>query len=282
MDPTEYESVVAGRGALTSWLVKFSRADDHLHWLRAEMEWLQREQAAHLFDSKADPASEDVVIYAERPDPIPLRWQAVVGDCIQNLRSSLDHVVWRLAEVALNGQAPPHTTEFPIFTTRKLYARDSERKIGSLRPETKALIESLQPYNAGYKALWTLHELSRRDKHRALLLTALVLNGAQIRLHTTTIDFTETIPIGPLIAGAEIGRIPHNIAMRAIQESAQSNVDMKVDLPTGIAFNEPDLFTGHPDVLGTLATIQATVADAIDRMQGEFGIPNFRFPPGRT
>jgi hypothetical protein len=275
----DYEAEIAGRGATGSWHVKFLRARDHLQWLDTELQWLEREQAAHLFATQTDPYTHDVVIKVERPDPLPLRWQAVVGDCLQNFRHSLDHVVWRLAQLALDGQQLPLTTEFPIFIDAEKFTADKARKIGSLRPETQTLIETLQPYNAGYEPLWTLHELARRDKHRALLLAARVLTGGHITIRGGAQSYTESMIPGPLIAGTEVARIPASLI--ATVSAPGGKMEMEHHLPSVVAFDEPEVFpAGYIGVLPTLRTIENTVARTIDTLQRAFGIPNFGFPPG--
>jgi hypothetical protein len=270
----DYEAEIAGRGATASWHVKYYRARDHLQWLDTELQWLEREQAAHLFTPKIKADSSDVVMQVDRPDPLPLRWQAVIGDCLQNFRHSLDHIVWRLAQLALgDGQQPPLTTEFPIFIDPERYTSDAARKIGSLRPETQTLIETLQPYHAGNEPLWTLHELARRDKHRALLLAARVMEGGHITVRSEAGVHTETLAPGPLIAGTEVGRIP------ASALNTEGKMEVEHHLPSVVAFDEPDVFDGYVGVLATLRTIERATAATIDSLQGEFGIPRFRFLP---
>jgi hypothetical protein len=251
-----------------------------LEWLDSELKWLEREQAAHLFAAKADPGTDDIVIEVDRPDPIPLRWRSVVGDCLQCFRHSLDHVVWRLAELVVGeGNEPPLTTEFPIFIDPDLYARDKMRKIGSLRPETQTLIETLQPYNTGYESLWTLHELARRDKHRALLITARVLEGGHFTLRGAAHSYSEAVIPGPLVAGTQVARIP--AATLGTIAAPGGKVQVEHHLPSVVAFHEPDVFPAYTGVLATLRDISRVVADTIDQLQSMFGIPSFRFPHGR-
>ena len=274
-DVRDYEAELASRGALTSWAVKYYRARDHLQWLDAELLWLEREQAGHLFAAELEDGTGDIVVKVDRPDPIPLRWHAIVGDCVQSYRHALDHVIWRLAIVALDGKKPPTTTEFPIFNDRDLFTRDAPRKIGCLRPETQALIKGLQPYEGGDQALWTLHELSRRDKHRALLIGARVLDGGHFTIRTEHGVYTQSPVPGPLVAGTEVARIP------APLYTAASKMEMEQDLPPVVAFDEPAVFPSYVGVMDTLRRIDTAVIDTLNRVQAEFNVPNLRIPtPG--
>src|SRR5581483_7814217 len=47
-----------------------------------------------------------------------------------------------------------------------------DRKVQGIDPGAVRLIESLQPYNGGNDALWTLAELDNFDKHRLLVVAA--------------------------------------------------------------------------------------------------------------
>jgi hypothetical protein len=106
----------------------------------------------------------------------------VVGDCVQNLRSSLDHLVFALAEKHSGplSEEDARACQFPIIRdeTRKgqtgagpsvFQNNVLPRDIKDLSPAAQTIIE-MQPYKLGtaYKThfLWELGELSNTDKHR--------------------------------------------------------------------------------------------------------------------
>jgi hypothetical protein len=97
----------------------------------------------------------------------------LVGDCLYNLRSALDHLIWQL--VLCN---PPHRPSrknmFPICTSPALF--DEQLKKGRLKgvPESAvALIKGLQPNDTRDHPLFVLDYLHNIDKHRELnLITA--------------------------------------------------------------------------------------------------------------
>jgi hypothetical protein len=131
-----------------------------------------------------DAGEATVRAYFKTPHPIH-DLGTLIGECVHNLRSALDQLAWQLAIVAGN-DPPPKTTEFPIFLDREKFHALGKNgkptrasglfKMRSLDPDSQALIENMQPYHAGDShPLWVLHELSKTDKHRFTLATALAV-----------------------------------------------------------------------------------------------------------
>jgi hypothetical protein len=110
----------------------------------------------------------------------PAAIRLLIGDCVHNLRSALDNLIYELL-VARHGDPPPtkfvEYSEFPIFS-QPMSAKARKRRIGGIAPVVRTIIEGLQPYNRGQKfasdPLWVLHELSRIDKHRLPLVVLMV------------------------------------------------------------------------------------------------------------
>jgi hypothetical protein len=106
-------------------------------------------------------------VIREKP---PVQWSPLIGECLYNLRSSLDHIAWALA----GGQGDK--TAFPVFTDRSNYARITPgQHLRYVRKDAHAFIESLQPYHhlqgAKNSMLYLLDRLTNDDKHRELLGT---------------------------------------------------------------------------------------------------------------
>ena len=99
------------------------------------------------------------------PDVIPL----LVGDCLYNFASALDHLVWQL--VLSNGNIPDEKNEFPIFDCPSKYKAGKQRRLNGVSQSAVAIIDGLQPYNTGNPALSRLRILSNTDKHRHLHIT---------------------------------------------------------------------------------------------------------------
>lgn len=100
----------------------------------------------------------------------PLRLSFIIGDCIHNLRSILDNLVWQLGN--LSG-CSPQTLEhiyFPVCETSVNFT--TKLKLLNCLPQPAIdIIESLQPYQGGndphLHPLWILNRLWNDDKHRS-------------------------------------------------------------------------------------------------------------------
>jgi hypothetical protein len=153
--------------------VKIERAKKHLSELESESAYV-RGQNMHVVGPHYDPnAGKSSLRLAPLPI-LPFNVIATAGDIIQNLRSSLDHLAWHLAQVGLaqNGTAniePDRDVSFPIAKTLEIYESMKRRKVQGMLPEAVKAIDSLKPYKGGNDALWRLHELNNVDKHRTLV-----------------------------------------------------------------------------------------------------------------
>jgi hypothetical protein len=123
------------------------------------------------------------VIVARSPDPanpigrVPLELGIIAGDAINNLRSALNYIVWRLA---LKRGATNDQLQFPIvhdFGT-KAYPKKAALRfpdvvkryhLDLVGDENLAFIERMQPYHGGHwLPLAFLADLNDMDKHRVL------------------------------------------------------------------------------------------------------------------
>src|SRR5438874_961946 len=57
--------------------------------------------------------------------------ETIIGDCVQNLRASLDYLVYELAITELR-KKPRERTQFPIATSHKLFWRHGRHQIAPL------------------------------------------------------------------------------------------------------------------------------------------------------
>jgi len=148
---------------------KLDRAYEHLEVLdREAAEWFETQpyEIVSRFDTQT---SEQVFRINIKADP-PARLGVILGDFVQNLRASLDHLVWQL--VILNGRMPNRDVSFPIWRTAGEAAGKGEQRLGRLRSDHRAAVELLQPHHAGNRVedhgLAILAWLSNTDKHRVL------------------------------------------------------------------------------------------------------------------
>jgi hypothetical protein len=117
--------------------------------------------------------------------PTPPTWPLLLGDYLQNLRATLDHMIYTIA--ADHGHPDPDHTQFPIYDALAKWVQDIEERDPSLRPSPVAGlpnkviedIKALQPFrHKRDKArkndpLMRLLRMSNADKHRRLYASML-------------------------------------------------------------------------------------------------------------
>lgn len=125
----------------------------------------------------------------------PKRWGLVIGDCVHNLRSALDHAVNELAVHHTGSDTPPDDDklQFPILTDR--LRRDGtntwDHACRRYRIDTNHLsqaaidvIEAAQPYHrtGDTWALRWIQHLDDTDKHRTVNPVPVVIDRALFSL----------------------------------------------------------------------------------------------------
>lgn len=251
-------------GPMHSWIVKGKRAKEHLDWLKAEFQWFREGRPCH-FGTKVSgqPILNEVV--CESVDSVPLKWSAVIGECVNGYRSVLDHIVYFLAQA--RGQATDKT-EFPIFVEPQKYKHARGQKIGGLHEDTQAFIDGLQPKNRS-DPLWLLHQLAIIDKHRRIHVAVMVLSGATLRVGKAHIGFAQDVTKRRLQPGTVVARFGDDDLRRwgADLTKVASEVDMDFRFAFDIAFDQAEDATG----LGVRQTLDAidksvhTVVDGLER-----------------
>lgn len=94
----------------------------------------------------------------------------ILGDAIHNLKCALDHVWFETISRLVAGDWE-RFSKFPIYPTIDLL----ENELRKLKIDFFAhnfynlIVTKIQPYDGGDFAIWTIHELDIRDKHRLLI-----------------------------------------------------------------------------------------------------------------
>jgi len=155
------------------------------NWARHHFEVFDKELREHL---KVDPSefvrephiSTDengrqwVYGTFEVKQPIPEAIPHILGDCLGNLRSCLDYLVWEL--VGANGNQPTEKNAFPVAITPASYASQIARGVlNGVSPGAAVSIDKFQPYHAGtnaeFSVIYVLNKFTNINKHRRILLT---------------------------------------------------------------------------------------------------------------
>jgi hypothetical protein len=114
-----------------------------------------------------------VVLSLRLSDRPPVTLSTVIGDCVQNLRSSLDHLAARLVESSSGAvEQGPGGTQFPILLKRPAVGTPTIK--GGVVSGALALVDSVQPYrrrDADNHPLAVLSRLSNMDKHRTVIVS---------------------------------------------------------------------------------------------------------------
>lgn len=154
---------------------KLGRAAEHLEsfkteerrWIAAQREFVVVRPRPHA-EGRSDALSGllHFELVVENVVPLPRRLPMLVGDCVGNLRASLDHLAYQL--VLGNGGTPTTNTRFPI-------SRSGSKKPVNIHGgiDTRALevVNAIQPPGDDHP-LAVLRELSNSDKHRLPVLVA--------------------------------------------------------------------------------------------------------------
>ena len=151
--------------------LKLNRANYHLLELdQAINDFLEREPYSISYDRKSN-GSRHIYRVHVHEEP-PLAFGVIIGDCLQNMRSALDQLVWQLALRAGKRQTPSRQTAFPMCKAREEFrSKAAAGRVADLSADDRAKIERMQPYYVREPKqhwLWHLNELARVDRHRIL------------------------------------------------------------------------------------------------------------------
>lgn len=168
-----------------SW-TKWRRAKSHLETLGRELGvspghaygWSQRYRAT----AERHRDGREYRFHVDAVELDTKNWPLLVGDCLFNLRSALDHLIYEL-HVRRFGENLPYDTRsgFPILDTQPdgKHGRAVDpakwREIEHLPYKQRRAVTWLQPYNRRNdeyrqirRSLNRLHDLNNIDKHRHL------------------------------------------------------------------------------------------------------------------
>ncbi len=218
--------------------LKFDRAIYHLNALQDSVDdWTYN--SGHTQSDEIDPETDQNVvrIHFTRPPDID-SWAVLVGDCVQNMRNSLDHLAFELAERHSGSPLPAEIagkSEFPIFGTHAPEPKKLTDMIGAIHPGARTIIEGLQPHHMGSRyegsPLWGLHRLANIDKHQAVHLCVLHQHGLGFHLANVTLTDTRSAT-GPLQDGTEL------IRYKAFDPRTNERVQMQFAFALLVSFAE--------------------------------------------
>jgi hypothetical protein len=151
--------------------LKLYRAREHFEALGTELDKFLKSRMEEGRDLER---VSDVVI-ANEAASVPFRIPLIIGDCLQNMRSSLDYLVWEL--VKANGGKPGQSQMFPVCLTQEGFKEAKKNgRLKDVDPRASLLIEGLQPFNEeeskrSRHVLAVLDKLTNVNKHRHVIGT---------------------------------------------------------------------------------------------------------------
>lgn len=135
---------------------KLRRGKQHLQTLDNQIA-LARCLDNHTITVKDNPQTCEYVFTISnirKPDP---NWSYLVGDCVHNLRSALDHLVYQLAVGTLGRDLTTdeaRSTGFPIESNPAKFPKPREGRLKFVRAGEYTRIAELQPFNAWEPSIW--------------------------------------------------------------------------------------------------------------------------------
>lgn len=181
----------------------------------------------------------------------------IIGECLYDFRSALDHLAWQA--VIRAGNKPSRRTAFPIFDDIEGYTRYGLPQIVGMNDVMTAMVEWLQPcfrrhfYCNGW--LRSLDHLGNIDKHRHLNLTAAAAEGYIARPGLPAWGQRPTVYTGPVEDGTEIVRF------------APDQMQMELRIPIVIAFSPVGPLPDHGNVRDLIYGIEVAVIGVVNLFQ---------------
>jgi hypothetical protein len=197
------------------WAVRSAKTlDDEI------VAYVQQSYGKRLFTTRTDYHAQRhcMILSVERIDPLPPRWGLLLGDVINSLRSTLDHVAWAVVQ---RGRTPNLTDTkargvyFPYAFKAKDFKACLSRNLPGVRGADVAIIRRYQPYAQGkrnipHHVFTPLPKLSSDDKHRTVQPLLMLPQAGGIKVYEPTDCVVTRIPVRvprkPLEVGAEIQR----------------------------------------------------------------------------
>jgi hypothetical protein len=206
--------------------------------------------------SSPDASPGEHILWLEVLAPPPAEISLTLGDCLHDFRSALDHLMWQL--ILATGGQPTVNTQFPIFWSRHLFSSQAGKMTRALtNPVALKFIESQQPFATTLEKkdpLWYLHELSNKDKHQILQVTALYVDRFPFGPYWKMPNDRLRIDYGPFVFGRQVlAHVPFDIVARS--------ADVTVAPQLTLVLEDAHM---HRDILKRLAIIEGRVRGILD------------------
>jgi len=233
----------------------------------------------HVITVENDPGTSEYVFKVTGLHPSDADWGYLAGDCIHNLRSALDHLVFQLAILALGRDLTDDEARscmFPIHANADSFKSAAKGRTKLLRSGEQTRIEELQPFNASDTSIWPprpgylpgvpapvpsllgrLEALDVIDKHRLVHATWRAAEWFNAEQPPIALIGSTTFA-GALEDNAEVGRWHYSLP----RPELPADMDMDRYFPIGVALGEPPYMSGAVELLGLLVSAVEVVVGA--------------------
>jgi hypothetical protein len=207
-------------------------------------------------------------LYLDFSTPLPLSFPVRIGEIAHDLRSALDHLVWREAVEILRREPTDDEARkiaFPIWRTRVAFKKSKIQ--GYVSPDAWTIIESHQPYDRGKpkrsKALGLLHWINRIDKHR-------LLHGGTVHIGyfntLSLVDFDSDArlieaPVWGNVLGLPLKRETKIAWLRFDPEGPDPNVRVKRTPSVNVSYGNAPGYLGRVEISETVRQVRRVVDD---------------------
>jgi hypothetical protein len=189
--------------------LKVGRAKKHLQSLKDEIgRYLDTRPYEFPAEHDGDTATAKPAIIKTQP---PSDFGCILGDCLANLRPSLDYIAWELASRYSSTPLTPKKARlyFPLQKCAADFCANARPPFVKYSVPASAIdiMESVQPYHSGYEQLGLLSDFVNEDKHRLPLLTIAYVNTASIQISIQGPPIAQIVlqPPGSVATVAEFG-----------------------------------------------------------------------------
>jgi hypothetical protein len=250
---------------LASVHYKLIRVASHLETLDSDIaKFSDQDRGSYRLLTERDPQSGERVVrfFCEG---LPPQWSVAIGDIIQNLRNSLDALIFAIATNCAHAtlsEEDARNIAFPICGRSTLNDARTEQLMPHVPAPVRDFVKSVQPHLHGSdfktNVLWIVNRLAVVDKHRGIHLAAVQSRG----IHLFAPEGTTAFEGWDRFTGGR-GSIPleHNeVIARYTLDGTEENA--KIELPLKIVFKDADSVADFP-LLGTLSLVGQFVTDEI-------------------
>lgn len=229
--------------------------------------------------AKPHPSGKGVMYFLQRVTPAPEMLPAMVGDAIQCLVTTLDHLAWAVVNSdTLENPPNPGKVYFPVAGNVTSYMATRGEKLKGASAASLAAVDAVMPYKGGDDRIWELHELNRREKHRALLTVGSTTSGIDIGQYMEALldsaqgsqqNKVATVPTtGPLsfmLKSKDDGKVGLYEGMEVFSDlsSNEPNLHFKFHFNVGLAEHQ----ITHVNVSSALRGYHAAVKAVVENLK---------------